>query len=126
MLKNVKVLIQICFIRYNGYIFVHIINNNNLKITKMTTIKNILNPRQRRIILISFAWNPTGQYITDIKDLPQVLKELDPGKGIEFIKECLGIDCFSELCHCTTNFCTLACLLTTQRSCNSITLKYLN
>tara|TARA_B100001167_G_scaffold191010_1_gene159713 strand:+ start:9294 stop:9563 length:270 start_codon:yes stop_codon:yes gene_type:complete len=53
----------------------------------MTTIKNILNPRQRRIILISFAWNPTGQYITDIKDLPQVLKELDPGKGIEFIKE---------------------------------------
>ncbi len=87
MLKNVKVLIQICFIRYNGYIFVHIINNNNLKITKMTTIKNILNPRQRRIILISFAWNPTGQYITDIKDLPQVLKELDPGKGIEFIKE---------------------------------------
>ena len=85
MLKNVKVLIQICFIRYNGYIFVHIINNNNLKITKMTTIKNILNPRQRRIILISFAWNPTGQYITDIKDLPQVLKELDPGKGIEFI-----------------------------------------
>lgn len=25
MLKNVKVLIQICFIRYNNYIFVHII-----------------------------------------------------------------------------------------------------
>lgn len=43
MLKNVKVLIQICFIRYNNYIFVHIIETLIFKLFIMTTIKHLYN-----------------------------------------------------------------------------------
>jgi hypothetical protein len=64
--------------------------NNNLSILKHYKVmktKDTLNT-DRRLFLVKFAWTITGgQLITTQDQLANAIKDNDPGRGIEYIKE---------------------------------------